>query len=1176
MILMMIISSVSLTGKVYAFQTFDLQEIEYNTGDISYYDGRAVVELETLISRLSEAHDVNFLYDSSIMNGKYVNLQDLESENLLESLEFLLKSNGLAYQKESSGAYLILADAGSEAITVQNQRETITGQITDEVTGEPLFGVHVVVKGTTLGSSTDTEGRFTFSVNSLADTLMVSYIGYVPKEVPLLGRSQLNIQLTPDVLGLGEELIVIGYGTQRRANLTGAVDHASGEAVQNRAVQNLTQGLQGVLPNVNIRLLDGKPIQSPRINIRGTTSIGQGGSALVLIDGIEGDPSMLNPNDVASITVLKDASAAAIYGSRGAFGVVLIETRDAAPTDFSVTYDGSFSVREPIINPADQYVSDGYLWATMFDKAYRGWFGTGPQSMNTTAIFPPGYLEEWQRRRDDPSLPNYELDANGRYIYYDNTNWYDLLYKDRQLSQEHNLSFSRRTDVSSFIVSGRYSGQDGIYNYSSDRYNIYNLSARGYMQLFPWLHLRTNSRYAQRDYWNPINVAAGDFAPLAINLEGHPVVPMFNPDGTLTASGATTVGDMWYGKSGIEFDRRVFSNKIELQADITNNIRIVSDFTLQNTDEEQFRRQVPVPYSSSPGEISYISGHLNNIRVTNREWNYYAFNAYSEFEDTFRDRHYFKAMVGTNYEQSTLNRLMAQRDGLLFEDARDLNMATGETILTTGGFERWEVLGAFNRFNYIYDNRYLFEFSARLDGSSKFPENERYAFFPSGSVGWRISQEPFWTIPSNIISDLRLRASYGSLGNGNISSYHFHETFSISRISRILDGSRPQMTIHPAPLPDGLTWETATTANLGLDLEFMHGRLQFTADAYVRETTDMFTPGRTLPATFGHSPPYGNYADLRTTGWEAQLTWRDRFDVAGDALGYRVRLSLADHVSEITRYNNPNRSLNDYYEGMIVGEIWGYVTEGFFESPEDVANHADQTQYFLPNGEGQFQPGDIKFRDLNGDGFITPGENTVDNPGDRKIIGNSTPRYTFGINLDVNWRGFFVSTFFQGVGKQDWYPSPESLFWGQYNRPYNDIPLWHLQDGMIWSEENPDSFFPIYRGYYARRDGRPLAAPQTKYLMNVAYIRLKNLQFGYNISHARMSVIGLNSARVYASAENLWIWSPMFRTTGSDINIDLENITAPADRITRPTDTTREGHNYPLLRTITLGMSLNF
>lgn len=1056
------------------------------------------------------------------------------------------------------------------------QEGGVVGRVTDEQTGGPVATAEVRVRGTDIGTLTDADGQFELvDVPPGTHTIVAQRIGYraAESEVTVADDASVtvNFVLTQTAVAL-DELVVVGYGTTQRRDLTGAIDHVAGDALANRPVPNLTQGLQGVLPNVNIRLQDGKPIQSPAINIRGTTSIGQGGSALVLIDGVEGDPSMINPNDIESISILKDASSAAVYGARGAFGVVLITTKQPTTDELSISYGTSYGIKQPVVSP--DFVTDGYTWAKMFNEAFINWGDNVAQNVNKTLPFSLDYLEELERRSEDPSLPRVEVGPDGQYVYYGSTDWYGLLYKDRLPTMEHSLSVSRGTETTSFMVSGRYVGQDGLFRYNSDDYRMINLRATGAIDLAPWLELRNNFDYSNRTYFNPLNVGEGGGIWRNIADEGHPMAPLLNPDGTLTHSAAYTVGDFYYGRNGIDFERAVYRNKAELTGRfLSDRLRVTGDFAFQHTAHDERRRRVPVPYSRAPGSIEYVGLQYNDLEVANEKTHYIAANLYGEYQAILGSRHSVKAMVGVNYEESTFKRLSALRNGLIYRDATDLNLALGQATTIGGGYEKWNLLGAFTRLNYSYADRYLLELTARYDGSSKFPADERYAFFPSVSAAWRLSQEPFWTLPSDVISDLRIRASYGSMGNGNIRAYAFEQTFDVTRSDMIVDGNRPLQTTNPEVLPDGLTWETATTQNIGLDVEMFDGRLQFSGDAYIRETTDMYTVGATPPAVFGAAAPRGNYADLQTTGWELSLGWRDGFELAGRPADYGVSVSLSDYQAEILKYNNPTGSLDDYYEGMRVGEIWGYVTEGFFESEEDIANHADQS-YFRSTQAGTWRPGNIKLRDITGDGVVGPGANTVDDPGDRIIIGNATPRYRFGISLDGSWNGFFVSAFFQGIGKQDWYPSNEANhFWGQYARPYGDIPKWHLKEGIIWSEDNPDAFFPLYTGRLAQgNEQRMLNAKQTKYLMNAAYVRLKNLQIGYNLPQILVSGMGLRDAMVYVAAENLWTYSPLYETAD---NVDVENITAQSDRVLTQ-GRHGEGYNYPMLKTFVTGLKVTF
>jgi len=1053
----------------------------------------------------------------------------------------------------------------------------ISGKVLDE-NGTPLPGANIIIEGLTQGVRSGSDGSYTISVEPGTYNLVVSFITYKTQKVSgiIVGAGQTsiqNIKMLPESATILNEVVVVGYGTQKKENLTGAVDQVTAKALENRPLPNLTLGLQGVLPNLNIRILDGKPNQAPSYNIRGTTSIGQGGSALILIDGVEGDPSLLNPNDVQTVTMLKDAAAASIYGARAVFGVVLITTKKSVSGKTSVTYSTNYASKAPVARP--DFVTDGYLWSKMFAEAFVNGDGSFPQNINKTQKFSQAYLNEFKRRSESGAPYNQvEIDpVTGEYTYYGSTDFYKELYKNSNAAIEHNLSVSGSGEKTSFLVSGRVQKQDGLFRYNSDDYDMKNFRARGTVQIFPWLKIDNNADFSVMSYFNPLNVGEGGGIWRNIGDEGHPGSVMFNPDGTLSFSAAYTVGDFWYGKNGIATSRQVFRNTTGFTSNFfSNKLHVNGDFTFRNTNNNTEQKRVQVPYSTSLGVINYVGTTTNDLGIDRRETQYLANNLVADYEDKFNDKHYVKFMVGYNYEQSKYKRLAAQRNGLIFDDASDLNLALGQAITTGGGYEMWAIFGGFSRLNYSFKDRYLVEINGRYDGSSKFPSNQRFGFFPSFSAGWRVSKESFWKVKPSIISDLKIRASYGSLGNGNINSYAFQENFGISQSALILGGVRPQRTSQPAVLPNGITWETSTTTNLGIDLSMLSDKLTFTGDAYVRNTTDMFTVGLTAPAVFGATVPKGNYADLETRGWELTLNWKDKFNIKSKPFSYGIRLTLADNTSKITRYNNPDKLLSDYYEGQTIGEIWGYTTAGFFKDQADIDASAKQGPQMRASPTNIWYPGDIKLEDLNKDGFINIGTNRVSNPGDRKIIGNSAARYIYGINLNADWNGFFFSTFFQGVGKQDWYPSTESeIFWGQYNRPYNNIPKWHV--GNMWTPENTNAYFPRTMSRAASSNtNRTLGIAQTRYLQNVAFIRMKNLQIGYNLPKKWISKVKANNAKIYFSGENLWTYSPLYKlTTG----IDVEN-TGPSDQVFNPGGNSGDGYNYPMLKSFSFGLNITF
>lgn len=1062
---------------------------------------------------------------------------------------------------------------------------TVTGTVRDAA-GALLPDVTITViseSDSALQKNTITNDKGAFTFNQLIPgtnyRIRVTHIGYKEQVIRNYGvkageNTAVAISLVASANAALDEVIVVGYGTQKRVNATGAVDQITSKNLENRPMTNLTQGLQGLLPNLNLKMLDGKPTQSPTYNIRGTTSIGQGGSALILIDGFEGDPSLLNPNDVETISILKDAASAAIYGARGVFGVVLITTKKGVKGRTSVTYSSNYALKSPITRP--DFVTDGYLWSKMFAESFINGDGAFPQNANKTQKFSAAYLEEF-RKRSESGQPYNQVEVDpttGEYSYYGSTDYYGELYKKTTAAFENNISVSGGSDKATFLVSGRLLKQDGLFRYNTDDYDTKNIRARGSIELFPWLTIENNTDYSVVNYHNPINVGEGGGIWRNIADEGKPTMPLRNPDGTLTFASAYTIGDFMYGKNGIDTRREVFRNITGLRSSFFNNkFRVNVDFTFRNTDNNRYQKRVQVPYSNFRGVTSYVGTTTNDLLSDDRKTRYLATNIYAEYENYFGDNHYLKAMVGYNYEQSTYNRIAVQRNGLIFENATDLNLALGQAITTGGGYEQWAILGGFSRLNYAFKDRYLLEVNARYDGSSKFPADQQYGFFPSVSAGWKINKESFWNVSPSTISELKLRASYGSLGNGNIASYSFQEIFNISQTGVILNGARPQTTRNPGVLPDGLTWETSTTTNIGLDLAMLSGRLTFMGDVYVRKTTDMFTFGLTPPAVFGAATPKGNYADLTTRGWEASLTWNDKLGNSKNSVRYSVRLMLSDNKSTIDRYNNPDKLLNDYYEGQTLGEIWGYETEGFFIDAADIAGHAKQNPQMRASPSGLWFPGDIKLRDLNKDNLINVGENKVGNPGDRRIIGNSAARYSYGVNLGADWSNISFSVFFQGVGKQQWYPSTETeMFWGQYNRPYNNIPVFQL--GNMWTPENTNAYFPRTMSRAASSNtNRTLGVAQTRYLQNVAYLRMKNIQVGYNLPFGWISRIGARSLKVYFSGENLYTYSPMYKILKN--TIDVENA-VPVDQDLNSGATNGDGYNYPLLKSFSFGVNLAF
>jgi TonB-linked SusC/RagA family outer membrane protein len=919
-------------------------------------------------------------------------------------------------------------------------------------------------------------------------------------------------------------------------------------------------------------MYDGNPMRSPEYNIRGMTSIGAGGNALVLIDGMEGDPARLNPNDVESISVLKDAASAAIYGARGAFGVVLITTKRASGSRVSVTYAGNYSINRRTVVP--DLLTNGYQWASMFNTAHRQWYGQNPTAINSAFPFSQEYLQELQRRNDNPALPKVEVNpATGKYVYYDNHDWLKDLYKDTHPAMEHALSVSGGNGKATYYVSGRYYAQDGIYRYNSDDYKTYNLRAKGDIQVTKWLNVHNNFDVSVVDYKEPVYYGGYSFTSeiaMGLSMRAFPITPLLNPDHTITEMGARSVGDFYYGKNKARTQYSKINNISGFTASfLSDALTFSGDLAFAIGHSEKTRAYSAVPYSSEPDKITWLGA--SKYFDTQAKTDYLSINLYAAYSRTFGN-HAFKGLLGYNYEDAAAHTLEVSRDGLLDPDNPGFSLSNGQVYTATDASNDWAVAGGFYRLTYHYKERYLVETNGRVDGSSKFPKSRRFGFFPSVSAGWRISEEPFWPVDKKWISQLKVRGSYGALGNGNIAPYLYLESMPVGVSTRLINGSYPSYTSAAGVVPGTLTWEKAATANIGFDLSAFNYRLEITGDRYQRNTTGMFTKGYTLPEVFGAAVPKGNNADLRTSGWELSVAWNDAVGHK-KPLRYGIKLTLADNRTVVTKYNNPLKTLDDFYEGMVIGEIWGYVTEGLFIDQTDIDSHAAQT-HIKSNAAGIIRPGDVKFKDLNGDSEITPGANRAGNSGDRRIIGNSEPRYTYGTTLSADWNSFFVSAFFQGVGKRDWYPPAESVyFWGQYNRPYSPVPA-HILGNYYDADPNnpnPGAYFPAYTGELANDPHNSLSEAQTGYLQNVSYIRLKNLTVGYRLPARLIKAVGLQEASVYFTGQNLWTYAGLFKITR---NIDPEMIEA----LNPDTQAAAfgGGNGYPMLMSFTIGINLSF
>lgn len=1046
------------------------------------------------------------------------------------------------------------------------QKELVKGCVRDQ-NGEPLIGVTVRVQGTSQGTITDIDGNYSLALPSKQTKLEFSFIGYNTVVLTPGSRKSLDVTLKEDVKSL-DEVVVVGYGTMKKRDLVGAVDHINSEALEGRSTPSLTRSLQGQIPNLNISMRDGKPDRGASYNIRGTTSIGAGGEALILIDGVEGDPNSVNPQDIESVSVLKDASSAAVYGARGTFGVVLITTKNAQKGGVKVNYNGSFSFSQRTVEP--DLVTNGLQWTDDFVEAFVNNKGTMPTSINNIFPYTPEWHEELRRHDANPDLPKVQINENtGQYEYFGNTDWDKLLYKDVTAGTDHSMSITGGNDIANFYVSGRFFSQDGIYRANTDDYQRGNFRAKGSIKIKPWLSIDNNFDMMHKTYHHPL-ISYDQTLNIQRNMEqqGFPMAVMYNPDGSLTYSAVyCAVGD-FYNESSYQ-DQTTLQYKNTFGVNITpikDVLKFRGDFTYVNTAYKRNRVLNYVPYSTGPEQFAEKG---KSIMMDNKdETRYMAANLNGTWTPKLGKNHALSVMGGWNLETSNKDTFYSERDGFLFPDRPNYDLMDGLNYKLGQGDKNWSYVGVFYRLNYGYKGRYLIETSGRYDGSSKFPVNEMWGFFPSASAAWRISEEKFMESTRSWLDNLKLRFSVGTLGNGNVDPYKFLPTMSIGKTGVIVGDGQVNYTSYPGLIPNNLTWEKVTTYDVGVDVDMFKNRLTIGFDWYRRNTTDMYTVGPTLPEVLGTTQPKGNYADLKTKGWELTLSWRDNFKLAGSDFHYGVKLMLWDSQSWITKYNNATGKLSDYYEGYRIGDIWGYNIEGLFTSYDEIANHADQ-DYMKISDSKIWQPGDLKFADLNGDGKIDKGAQTLSDHGDLVIVGNEEERYHYGFNLNVGWKGIGISAFFQGVGKRDWYPGQETgFFWGKYNRPYGYSLKMHENR---WTEENPNpnAYWPRLVGYSSENGGRPMGTPNNRYMQDASYLRLKALTVDYSLPQAWVSKLGLTGLKIYFTGENLFTFSNVCE------NFDPEVIKG-GDVDLKDRKGEEQGYSYPMLKTYTVGLNVSF
>lgn len=1034
---------------------------------------------------------------------------------------------------------------------------SVSGKVTD-AGGDPLAGVGVTENGTVNGTVTDADGTFEIVVSGNSDAaLTFSSVGFVSRQVRIGKQARLNVVLDEDRTVL-DEVVVVGFATQKRVNLTGAVATVDSKAFEAVPVQNAVQALQGKIPGLLITESTGQLNSRSDMSVRGLATIGQGSyaSTLVLIDGMEGDLHTLNPQDIEDISVLKDAAASSIYGSRAPFGVIMVTTKKGKAGRVSVNYSNSFRFNTPINLPQE---SDSWHWAHFFNDASNN-AGTGDWILPETMQRIRDYMDGKISFNTVPMAGNPNKWNSGYDQSNDNIDYYKVFYDELTFDHEHNVSVSGGTDKMSFYISGNYLSQEGKMNWGGDGRIRYNLSGKISAELAKWANIGYNTRFARVNYHQP-TVMIDDMFFREIGRQTWPITPLYDPNGNLYCDHVLRMKDA--GQATTESSD--LSQQLTLKLTPLKGWEINGEFNyrLQTTFGQEY--SFPVHNMCVDGITPDNEWYRNYTHENSDKTEYYNVNAYTSYENLFAGGHYFKVLAGFQAENNNYRYSRLTKYGLVVPGVTSVDSATGlgadgsaVAPEVYGDYLSWSTTGFFARLNYNYKERYLIEANFRYDGSSRFRKDNRWGFFPSVSAGWNIANESFMESARKNVDVLKIRASYGSLGNQYTSS--FYPTYSnmayrFNEGEWLIGNAMTNTCWYPGLVSSSLTWETVNTLNVGFDGAFFNHRLTASFDWFMRRTLNMVGPAEEMPAILGTSVPVANNTDLETRGFEVEIGWRDRLACG---FGYGARFVLSDAQGVITRYSNPSGTLSTYYKGMRWGEIWGYESLGIARSQEEMDAHLAS----MPGG-GQniigldWGAGDVMYVDVNNDGRVDSGQNTVEDHGDLKVIGNTTPRYNFGLDLSAEWKGIDLRIFLQGTGKREYFQN-SFYFWGCGQGVWWSMSLKEHEDYFRDDPDHPlgqnmNAYYP--RPVWGTEKNRQVSS---YYLQNAAYLRLKNLQVGYTFPERLTGKAGISKLRVYFSGENLVTFTKM-----STI-FDPETVA------------TSMGSSYPLSRVWSFGMNITF
>ncbi len=1158
------------------------------------------------------------------------------------------KKRGLAYSKLLTAVVIssLLLSSGnvmatqanpknSFSVTEQLQAITATGLVVDAA-GEPIIGASVVEKGTTNGNITNIDGKFTLTVK-MGAILKISYVGYQTQEIKATKIMKIVLKEDSELLS---EVVVVGYGSQKKENLTGSVASVDvNKTLEGRQIPDVGRGLQGTTPGLSVVIPSGEIGSDPTMKIRGQIgSIDGASTPLILLDNVE-IPSiqMVNPDDIESISVLKDAASASIYGAKGAFGVVLITSKKGAKSEkVDVNYSGNFSWQN-ISKKMEMAGVDGIQYRIDALKRSGGTIAGAFWYVNETSL---ERAKEWEKTwggkigKNDSFVfgRDWYVDASNRKFSMRTFDPYDYMIREWTPSQTHNISVSGKNGKTTYNASLGYLDQNGLMKLARhDDFRRWNGAVRISTEINKYITFRAGANYSKRNkrYAYATNATTAD--PWLYLYRWDTTYPMgYDEHGNELRSPASEI----HQANTANIENNYLSFNTGATINLTKDWKIEIDYTYAGEDQIWKKNgtkftaadtwSAPVKRLDENGQQIYVNNQGNvvpagsegaiaaydllyhqyttdganpdHIRREVKNAKRHTLNITTDYNWQINDDNNLKVLIGMNRTDWESEDNWSQITNLtdIISPSWDKTIGTQ----TSSGNLYWDgQLGFFGRINYNLMDKYLLEANVRYDGSSKFPSNLQWRTFPSFSAGWRIGEEAFMQWAKPALSSLKLRGSWGMIGDQTVPNTLYVPTISQGNTNTYAwldaDGNKLIMTGTPAAIDANITWQDIYTLDFGVDARFFNGELGVTFDWFQRDTKNMIVPGAGVAPTFGAGAPKGNFGSLRTKGWELSIDYNHRFN---NGLSVNAMFTLSDALTEITEYGD-TKSIDSWYVGKQYGEIWGYRTDRLYQK-DDFVYEGDKLvttwalngkevaagtpgakevnklkdpngiyQDYFQSGTFRFGPGDVKFQDLNGDGQINDGSRSIDDHGDVEKIGNTTPRFEYGLRLGASYKGFDASIFMQGVGNRK--------LWGA---GFLAIPGFNTGDGAMpqaiagdyWTEENTNAFYPAACNMGGSNSGYNLQK-QDRYLLDMAYFRIKNITIGYTLPSELTKKILINKARIYLACENFFTFDKL-----NGLPIDPEEISGYSMFNSDNYNSGRTGVGTPTMKNMSVGIQLNF